>query len=216
MEYSSGIQQEHVEEVKWDHFYKGLSPKYWWMLAHKVDWENPVTYSELLLDTQKLERQAEARDPLLLKTTTAGSLNVIFSQSQENIFPSRKLKGNHIFTAWSAAVKECEMEEDSGPKPDKEKETEYPVEEDAGMTGEISDVNPSQFANAVELYQKKYHNCFGCGSHNHLVKDCWKEIGKAMRKVGLNSKEGTAKKWDWSSQKLVAAQQATLDNAPQA
>ena len=27
-EYPGRIQQEHVEEVKWDHFYKGLSPEY--------------------------------------------------------------------------------------------------------------------------------------------------------------------------------------------
>ena len=61
------------------------------------------------------------------------------------------------------------MEEDSGPKPDEEKETKSPAEEDAGMTGEISDANPSLghtawFANAGELYQKKNHNWFGCGS----------------------------------------------------
>ena len=63
MEYPGRIQQEHVEEVKQDHFYEGLSPEYWQMLAHKGDGENPVTYSELLHATQKLERQAEARDP---------------------------------------------------------------------------------------------------------------------------------------------------------
>ena len=56
MEYPGRIQQEHVEEVKWDHFYEGLSPEYQQMLAHKVGVEYPVTYSELLLVTQKIER----------------------------------------------------------------------------------------------------------------------------------------------------------------
>ena len=56
MEYPGRMQQKHVEEVKWDHFYEGLSPKYWQILAHKVDGENPVTYSELLLAAPKLER----------------------------------------------------------------------------------------------------------------------------------------------------------------
>ena len=168
MEYPGRIQQEHVKEVKGDHFYECISPEYWQMLAHKVDWENPVTYSELLLAGQKLERWAETRDPLFPKTTTAGSLNVIHSQSQGNLFPSRKLKGNCTFTAWCAAVEDNEMEEDSGPKHD-EKETESPAEEDVGMTGEISDVNLSLgyivwFANAVVLYQKRNCNCFGCGS----------------------------------------------------
>ena len=48
MEYPSRIQQENVEEVQWDHFCVGLSTEYWQMLAHKVNRENPVTYSELL------------------------------------------------------------------------------------------------------------------------------------------------------------------------
>ena len=105
-EYPSRIQQEHVQEVKWDHFYEGLSPKHQCMLGHKVNGENLVTYSKLLLAAQKLERQAEARDPLLQKTTAAGSSNVTHSHSQGNLFPSRKLKGNHTFTAQSAAVED--------------------------------------------------------------------------------------------------------------
>ena len=57
-------------------------------------------------------------------------------------------------------VEDCEMEEDSGPKPDKEKETESPAEEDAGKIGEIGDVNPSLcyivwFANAVVISEKE-------------------------------------------------------------
>ena len=102
------------------------------MLAHKVDGENPVTYSELFLAAQKLERQAEARDPLLLKNTTAGSLNVTHFQSQRNLFPSRKLKGGHTFTAQSAVVEDHEMEEDPGPKPDGVEEAKSSVEEDTG------------------------------------------------------------------------------------
>ena len=71
MEYPSRIQQEHVEEMKWDHFYEGLSPEYQQMLAHKFDGGNPVAYSELLLAAQKLKRQTESRDSLVLNTTTA-------------------------------------------------------------------------------------------------------------------------------------------------
>ena len=49
--------------------------------------------------------------------------------------------------------------------------------------GEVSDVDPSlgyitQFANIVELYQKKSFNCFGCGRMDHLVKECPKDLGK--------------------------------------
>ena len=87
------------------------------------------------------------------------------------------------------------------------------------MTGEIGHVDPSlgyisQFTNVVELYQKKNCTCFGCGSPDHLVKDCPKEVGKTARKVGLNLKEGMAKKGVWSSKKLVATQEATPGDAP--
>ena len=218
-EYPGRIQQEHVEEVKWDCFYEGLSPEYQWMLDHNSNGENPVTYSKLLLTAQKLERQVEERDPLLPKNPTTRSSNITHSHLRGNPFPSRKLKGNHTFTAWSAAIEDHETEEDSGPKPDREKEAKSSAEEDVGMTGEVSNVDPSLgditwFANAVELYQKRNCNCFGCGSPDHLVKDCLNEMEKTARKVGLNLKEGTAKKGCWSSQKSVATQEATLGDAP--
>ena len=193
------LQEEHVEEMKWDNFYKGLSPEYWWMLAHKVDGENPVTYSKLLLAALKLERQVEARDPLPLRTPTTGSSNVTLSNSEGNLFPSRKLKGNHTFTASSAAVEDRETEEDLVPKPNGENEAKSSAKEDVGTTGEVSNVDPllgftEQFANAVELYQKRNHICFGYGSPDYLVKDCPMEMEKTARKVGLNLKEGAVKK----------------------
>ena len=55
MEYPGRIWWEHMEEVKRDCFYEGLNPKDQWMLAHKVNGDNPVTYSELLLAAWKLE-----------------------------------------------------------------------------------------------------------------------------------------------------------------
>ena len=95
-----------MEKVKQDYLYKDLNPEYQQMLAHKVDGENPVTYSELLLAAWKQERWAEVRDPLFPKTTTAGSSNVTHSRSQGNLFPSRKLKGNCTFTASSTTVED--------------------------------------------------------------------------------------------------------------
>ena len=98
-EYLGRIQQEHIEEMKQDHFYKSLNPKYWHMLAHEVDGKHPTSYSDLFLAAWKLERWAEARDPLLLKTTTTRGSNVTWPQVPGNLFPSRKLKGNHTFMA---------------------------------------------------------------------------------------------------------------------
>ena len=71
-EYPGRIQQEHMEEMKWDYFYEGLNSKYWHILAHKVDGKHATSYYNLLPAAQKLERWAEARDPLLLKPTTTG------------------------------------------------------------------------------------------------------------------------------------------------
>ena len=206
MEYPGRIQQEHVEEVKQDCFYEDPSPEYQQMLAHKVDGEKLCYLFQVAPSFPELERQAEARDPLLLKTTTARSSNIIHSHSQRNLFPSRKLKGNCTFTAQSAVVGDCEMEEDSGPKPNDETEAESPAEEDARLTVEVSDVEPSLgyivwFANVVELYQKKNCNCFRCGNPHHLMKNCPKELVKVTRMVGLNSKEGMVKKGGQSSQK---------------
>ena len=109
---------------------------------------------------------------------------------QENLFPSRKLKGNPTFTTQSTAVEDCETEEDSGPKRDVEKEAESSAEEDVGTTGVVGNVDPSSgyiawFTNVVELYHKRNCNSFRCGSPDHLVKDCPKEMRKPTRKVGL-------------------------------
>ena len=67
------------------------------------------------------------------------------------------------------------------------------------MSGEVDGADQSLgynvwFANTVKLYQKKNHNCFRYGSPYHLGKDSPKDLGKTARKVGLNLKEGMAKK----------------------
>ena len=103
--------------------------------------------------------------------------------------------------------------------PLEEKEVEASAEEDMGQSGEGVGTDQLlgyivQFANAVELYQKKNHNCFRCGNLDHLVKDCTKDLGKTTRKVGLNLKEGMAKKGGQTHQKLIATIQATPNNTP--
>ena len=80
--------------MKWDHFYEGLSPNYQGMLAHKVDVENPVDHSELLLAAQKLERWAEAGDPLLPK-------NHYYQEFKCNSFPyTRQSISMHEVEGW--------------------------------------------------------------------------------------------------------------------
>ena len=70
------------------------------------------------------------------------------------------------------------------------------------------------YANAMELYQKKTQNCFGCGSPNHLIRDCPKHVGKVAWKASLNAKEGTMKKGDWTPHTPSVAQPVSMDEAP--
>ena len=129
------------------------------MLAHKVDDENPVRYSNLLLAAQNLQRCAEARDPLHLKTTTTGGWNVIHSQTPGNLFPSQKLKGRCTFTTQSATVESNKAEEDSGAKSEGEEEPEPSAGEEAETSSGVGTDHLVgyivHFANMVELYQKK-------------------------------------------------------------
>ena len=79
------------------------------MLANKVDGEHSAFYSDLLLAAQELDRWAEARDPLLPKTTTIGGLNVTHSQTPGHLFLSQKVEGNHTFTAQSTTVEATKL-----------------------------------------------------------------------------------------------------------
>ena len=72
------------------------------------------------------------------------------------------------------------------------------------------------FANAVELYQKKNQNCFRCGSPDHLLRDCLKDLSNTAQRVSLNAKEGTVKKGGLATQKPVVAQKTSLDDGPKA
>ena len=64
----------------------------------------------------------------------------------------------------------------------------------------VSDVH---FANVVKLSQTKNQNCFRCGSPDHLMKDCLKDLSKTSQKASLNVKEGMTKKGSWAPQKSV-------------
>ena len=79
-EYPGRIQLEPLEEMKHDCFYKSLTLEYRQMLAHKVDGEHPASYSDLPLAVQKLERRAEARDPLPPKAAATNGSTTTHSQ----------------------------------------------------------------------------------------------------------------------------------------
>ena len=60
---------------------------------------------------------AEARDPLLPKTTTTGGSNVT-PETPGNLFPSQKLKDSCTFTAQFATVESNKAKENLGTKPE--------------------------------------------------------------------------------------------------
>ena len=130
------------------------------MRAHKVDGKNPTSYSSLPLAAQKLERWAEARDPLLPKYTTMGGSNVTQPQKSENLFPSQKLKGRHTFTAQSATVESNRVTEDLSMKAEEAEDGKSSDEENPETSSGFSRADQLvgyiiHFANAVKLYQKK-------------------------------------------------------------
>ena len=112
-------------------------------------------------------------------------------------------------------------EGDSNVKPEGEEETESSEGEDPDTLGEIGGADQPIsyivcFANAVKLYQKKNWNCFRCGSPDHLLKDCPKDLSKVSRNVSLNVKRGTMKKGGQTPQKPVVTQLASPDEVPRA
>ena len=203
--------------MKWDHYYEGLNPKFRFMLAHKVDGDYPASYSDLFLAAQKLERQNKATDPLLPKTTTAGGLNITHSQTPVNLFHSCKLKGKLTFTAWSVTVEGNKVGGDSDAKPEWEEEVQSSAEDPKAFSGLGGTDQPISyivhFANIVELYQKKTQNCFRCGSPNHLIRDCPKDVGKIAQKMSLNARGGW-KEGRLAPQKPSVVQPVSLDKAP--
>ena len=220
-EYPGRIHPEHMEEMKHDHFYEGLNLEYQQMLAHKVDGEHQASYSNLLLARQKLERRAKARDPLPQKMAlTSGNKHDAFPQASE--FPSCKLKDNHTFATWAAAVGNDEAEEVSSVKQEEgEGEMEPSAEKDVEVSDGVGEMDQTveyiiYFAKVVELYQMKNKNCFGCGSTDHIIWNFPKDVSKSAQKAYFNMKEGMAKKGGWAPQKPAAAQWASLDEVPQA
>ena len=59
-------------------------------------------------------------------------------------------------------------------EPEEEEEMEPPADEEVGASGKVKEADQSveyitYLMNAVELYQKKNKNCFGCGSPDYFV-----------------------------------------------
>ena len=185
-----------------------------------MDDEYLASYSDLPLATQKLERWAEARDPLPSKIATTGA-NMTCSQMPGNLLPLHKLKGNHTFATQAATIGNEKAEEDLGKKPEREGETEPSADEDVEVPGRIGEMDQSIecivcFVKAVKLYQKKNRNCFGCRSPEHLIWDCPEDSSRSAWKVYLNTKEEMAEKGGPAPQKSAAAQWMSPDDTPKA
>ena len=179
------------------------------MLAHKVDGEHPA---------RKLERWAEARDPTPPKTAATNGSTLMHSQIPD---PWCKLKGNCTFAAQVATIGNEMAEENPGVEPEGEEEMGPSADEEVEALGRVKEADQSvkyiaHFTTAVELYQRKNKNCFGCGSPDHFVWGCPKDVSRPTQKVYLNTKEGMAKKGGWAPHKPAAAQSTSQHKVPQA
>ena len=110
-------------------------------------------------------------------------VNVTLSRTSGNLFPSCKLKGNHTFTAQAETIVSNEAEENSSVKKEGDGETESSADEEAETSGGVGGMDQPMkyiihFAKAVKLCQHKNRSCFGCGSPDHLMWDCPKDISK--------------------------------------
>ena len=90
------------------------------------------------------------------------------SQMPGNLFSLYKLKGNHTFTTQAVTIGNDYTEEDPSVKLEGEGEMEPSADENVEASDRVGDTNESDrfivcFTKAVELYQKKNKNCFGCG-----------------------------------------------------
>ena len=96
-----------MEEMKGDHFYEGLNPKYWQILAHKVDGENPAGYFDLLLATQKTGRKSRNQRPSAPKDNCKQWIECYTFSDPRQLIPLMQVEGqpyfHHLsFNHWNA------------------------------------------------------------------------------------------------------------------
>ena len=103
-------------------FYGGLNPEYRQMLAHAVDGEYPSSYSDLLLATWKLERWAEAREPLLPKKLQLMDQLQCILRFQVINFPHASWRATALSTI-KVSIGNVMAEEDPHEEPEGEEET---------------------------------------------------------------------------------------------
>ena len=202
--------------MKWDHFYKGLNPEYWQMLANKVDSENFAWYSNLCLAAWKLERWLEARDPLLLKNhPNQGIKHNSFSDISE-LVTLLEVEGQsylHHLISYGGKLWNCRRVRHKGRGGRRCWDFRWRgprnLKWDWWSRSAIGYI--IHFVNVVEVYLRKNQNWFACSSPDHLVKYCWKDLRKTTWKARLNGKEGMMKKGGQTLQKAGVAQLVSQD-----
>ena len=104
-----------------------------------------------------------------------------------NLFPSHKLKGNHTFAGQAMTVGNDEARKVPAVNPNRERETESSTGEEIETSSRAGETDQSiehiiHFTKVIKLYQKKNRNCFGCGSPDHLICDCPKDLNQSAWK----------------------------------
>ena len=112
-EFPRCIRDEHLEGVKHDHFNKGLKEDNLLILGHKMEDEHPATYAELLKAASQIEKWSQARHPASQCSQSDGSSNV-WASTFTSLFPSCRLKGNHLAVSGRAAAMDSDEDWDVG------------------------------------------------------------------------------------------------------
>ena len=120
------------------------------------------------------------------------------SQMPGNLFPSHKLKGNPTSIAWAVTIRNYEAKENSSVKEEGEGEIDPSADEDVKVSSREEETDQTieyivDFGKVVELYQKKNKSCFGCGSPDHLIWNCSKDISKSAHSSVFKYERGNSK-----------------------
>ena len=198
--------QDHVAELKRDHFYGGLPKRLKAMVAYLKGGPQVRTYSDYL----RAAREAEKEDSIELSRSSRSQPTDGPSKPRTtSFFPLRKLKGSQPFPK-KPTIRLVQLdEEDADDGEDPESNDPDGIE---GVTEEFM----VWLAGAVKDGQMDEKCCYYCNSPEHFIHNC--PLMKTARdKKQLNGKEGMAMmKGAWTPPKATSAIKSPQKEAQEA
>ena len=204
--FPTNFPQEHVAELKRDHFYGRLPKRLKAMVAYLKAGPQVRTYSDYLRAT----REAEKEDTIeLSQSPRAPATDGPSKLRATSFFPLRKLKGNQPFMK-KPAMHLTQLEEEGA------NDGEDPESDDPDGIKGVTKEFMVRLARAVKDAQVDEKCCYHCSSPEHFIHNCL--LMKATRdKKQLNGKEGMAMvKGAWTPLKPANATKSPQQEAQEA